>query len=60
VDHSILEAFKDDGLERVTARVYNPAASGGASIVYRASTTPREDAVRILSASAFPLSCVWV
>jgi hypothetical protein len=57
VDHSIVEGFKDDGLERVTARIYNTQATGGVKAVYR--TNQVTGTVQVVSAAAYAMGTVW-
>jgi sucrose-6-phosphate hydrolase SacC (GH32 family) len=59
VDASFIEAFKDDGLERVAARIYNPAALAGASIVFRSIDTFPPGSVSIVEFEAYRLKSIW-
>jgi sucrose-6-phosphate hydrolase SacC (GH32 family) len=60
VDHSVVEAFMDDGLGRVAARVYNAAAQNGARIVFRSSQSFYDGAVTVMNSEAFQLSSIWI
>ncbi|CUG88173.1 beta-fructofuranosidase-like protein, putative, partial [Bodo saltans] len=61
VDHSVIEAFMDDGLERVSGRVYVPTAStaiaNGVSVC--SVTGAQESAVQLQEASVWPLNSIW-
>ena len=66
VDRSVVEGFKDNGLDRVATRVYvdqNKKSSSGIGIVFKAttdeSTTVSVPSIEIRNATAWTVDSIW-
>jgi sucrose-6-phosphate hydrolase SacC (GH32 family) len=60
VDHSVVEAFMDDGLERVSGRVYIPAVSAAsANGVAACGTSAQNASVNVQDVVVWPLRSIW-
>jgi hypothetical protein len=59
IDHSIVEAFLDNGTARVASRVYNPLATGSMRVVFKDGAGAPLTGVEVLDSRVWEVGSIW-